>query len=172
MQPVRKFDEDEQGIAWEAAVSAWVDGEEAVRAEELDSPYGRQIWDTYHLIGDVLRTPDLARRPSDMFYARLAHAIDEEAPLRAQSHPRRRWWAGVSGLALAAGTAAVVWLMPPLSPEGGAPDAGQAAPQLAAADEEASEDADAGLHDYLAAHQGFAGAVPLRQVSWGSGARR
>lgn len=78
MQALKSHSEDEQLNAWEAAVSSWVDGEAEIRPEELDSPYGRQVWDAYHLIGDVMRTDALAIRTSDRFYARLSKAIDEE----------------------------------------------------------------------------------------------
>src|SRR5690625_6846126 len=51
-------------VHWEESVSTWVDGEAPIRPEELDSPYGRQLWDTYHLIGDVMRSQELAIKPS------------------------------------------------------------------------------------------------------------
>src|SRR5690625_842402 len=96
---------------WEAAVSAWVDGEETVRAEELDSPYGRQLWDTYHLIGDVLRSEDLAVQPSDLFYARVSRAIDAEPSLVAPRKPRwQRFRRSLSGVAVAAVAASVAWV--------------------------------------------------------------
>src|SRR5690606_26689289 len=101
--------------AWEASVSSWVDGEADIRSEELDTPYGRQIWDTYHLIGDVMRSPDLAIQPSDRFYARVSAAIDAEPPIVAPSPLVRRHLMrnGLSGLAVAAAVASVAWMARP-----------------------------------------------------------
>ena len=175
MHPVRNAEDESLDLAWEAAVSAWVDGEAEMRAEELDSPYGRQVWDTYHLIGDVLRTPDLAIRPSDMFYARLSHAIDQE-PVVATAPPRaQRWWRmSLSGMAMAASVAAIVWVAHPLilpTAEAPAEMLAAAAPQqLAVADVDEAVEEDGGLHDYLDAHQGMIGVLPIQQASYGTGA--
>src|SRR5690606_23397441 len=103
MQVVAKS--EEQPASWESTVSAWVDGEEDIRPEDLDTPYGRQVWDTYHLIGDVLRSEELAVQPSDRFYARISKAIDAEPAIVAPHHRRktpslRRM--GLSGAAIAA----------------------------------------------------------------------
>ena len=148
--------------SWEESVSAWVDGEAQIRAEDLDTPYGRQLWDTYHLIGDVMRSKELAVQPSDRFYARVSKAIDDEPVIVA---PRLRktspvWRAGVSGLAVAAAVASVVWVALPYFVGG---QVNEAPPMLAAAD-------DSGLHDYVSAHQQFAGVNPVRQVSFQAGA--
>lgn len=156
--------------AWEASVSDWVDGQSDMRAEELDTPYGRQVWDTYHLIGDVMRSEDLAIEPSPRFYARLSAALDTEppivAPVRLTAH-RRLWRMGLSGVAMAAAVASVVWIVQPGSsavPAAGAP------PVMAQLDEH--DGADPGLSDYMAAHQAMAGAGPVRQVSFdGMGSR-
>src|SRR5690554_518200 len=79
MQSRRKVEySNVESRQWEESVSLWVDGEAPVRAEDLDTPYGRQLWDTYHLIGDVLRSRELAIEPSERFYARVSKAIDEE----------------------------------------------------------------------------------------------
>lgn len=160
--PLNKHIEtDPSGDPWEAIVSAWADGEEAFRTEDLDSPYGRQVWDTYHLIGDVLRNPELAVKPSDLFYARISKAIDAEpaivAPGLLRKHSAMR--IGLSGLAVAAAVASVVWVaMPYFVPV----DAGVEAPRVLATSE------DSGLRDYLSAHQEIAGASPVRQVSFGA----
>ena len=42
----------------EESVSLWMDSEALIDADQLDTPYGRQVWSNYHLIGDVLRTED------------------------------------------------------------------------------------------------------------------
>lgn len=153
---------DAQTDSWDSTVSAWMDGDGEIRPEDLDSPYGRQVWDTYHLIGDVLRSDDLAVKPSDLFYARVSKAIDAEPAIVA---PRRRAFPvarlGLSGVAVAAAVASVIWVaLPYLS--GQAPEA----PQVLAAADEGQVD------DYIEAHRQFAGANPIRQVSFGTGASR
>ncbi|MGB6007516.1 sigma-E factor negative regulatory protein [Castellaniella sp.] len=149
---------------WEASVSSWVDGEADLRAEELDSPYGRQVWDTYHLIGDVMRSQDLAIQPSERFYARVSAALDAEPAIVAPAPLARHhaWRVGLSGLAVAAAVASVVWMARPfLSGQEAAP---AGTPVLAQAAE--SEASDPSLADYMAAHQDMAGAGPVRQVSY------
>src|SRR3546814_12625672 len=80
-----------------------------MRADELDSPYGRHVWDTYHLIGDVLRNNDLGIKPSERFYARMSKAIDDEPSIVApQAHRPAPMRLGLSGLAVAAAVASVV----------------------------------------------------------------
>ncbi|MGB3741803.1 MAG: sigma-E factor negative regulatory protein [Castellaniella sp.] len=154
---------------WEALVSSWVDGESDIRAEDLDTPYGRQVWDTYHLIGDVMRSQDLALQPSERFYARVSAALDAEPLIVAPAPLGRRhaWRVGVSGLAVAAAVASVVWMAQPLL---SGQDPAHTAPVLAQASD--APPADAGLADYMAAHQAMAGAGPVRQVSYdGMGSR-
>ena len=156
-----KFD-DAQTDSWDRTVSEWMDGDGEIRPEDLDSPYGRQVWDTYHLIGDVLRSEDLAIRPSDLFYARVSKAIDAEPAIVA---PQRRGFSaarlGLSGAAIAAAVASVIWVALPYFSEQ-TPDS---TPVLAAADE-------GQVNDYIQAHRQFAGANPIRQVSFDSGASR
>ncbi|MGB3836645.1 sigma-E factor negative regulatory protein [Castellaniella sp.] len=154
---------------WEASVSSWVDGESDIRTEDLDTPYGRQVWDTYHLIGDVMRSQDLALQPSERFYARVSAALDAEPLIVAPAPLARRhaWRVGVSGLAVAAAVASVVWMAQPLL---SGQDPAPTAPVLAQASD--TPPADAGLADYMAAHQAMAGAGPVRQVSYdGMGSR-
>lgn len=167
MHVVQKNEHETETVSWEAAVSSWVDGDSEVRADELDSPYGRHVWDTYHLIGDVLRTEDLAIKPSPMFYARLSRAIDDEPPIVAPAGLNRsRWRTGLSGLAVAAAVVAVAWVVIPAFGDDPVRDLQPAStPQLASAD----TDDDAVLHDYLDAHEGLVGVVPVRMVSYGTG---
>ena len=54
-------------LSLEESISVWLDGEQPIDAEQLNSPYGRQLWDNYHLIGDVLRSEELALEPSELF---------------------------------------------------------------------------------------------------------
>ncbi len=167
MQVVPDAKHGAEESSWEASISGWVDGEGELRPEDLDSPYGRQVWDTYHLIGDVLRNPELAIKPSDLFYARVSKAIDAEpsivAPRTLRAHRPLR--TGLSGLAIAAAVATVVWVaLPYLSgPQANAPEPVQV---LATASD------DPGLHDYLDAHREAAGVSAVRQVSFGQGASR
>ncbi len=155
---------DTAGQSWEAAVSAWVDGEADIRAEELDTPYGRQVWDAYHLIGDVMRSTDLAIQPSDRFYARVSAALDAEPAIVAPLPLARRQLlrVGLSGIAVAAALASVVWMARPFL---FGTDAPASAPVVAQADE--PDAVDPGLADYMAAHQAMAGVGPVRQVSYG-----
>lgn len=153
-----------QDASWEASVSAWVDGEAELRSDELDSPYGRQLWDTYHLIGDVLRSEDLAFQPSERFYARVSAAIDSEpavlapAPLVSRRSMVRL---GLSSLAVAAAVASVVWVArPALFGLDASEVVGENAQVLA----QAAEDSDLG--DYMAAHHAMVGVGPVHQVSF------
>src|SRR5690606_24923991 len=98
---------------WEESISAWVDGEGEIRPDDIDTPYGRQVWDTYHLIGDVMRSKELAVQPSDLFYARLSKAIDEEPPIVASRRKVSGARLGLSGFAVAAAVATVVWVTMP-----------------------------------------------------------
>ena len=143
--------------SWESTVSAWLDGQEEIRAEDLDTPYGRQVWDTYHLIGDVLRSEELGFRPTDLFYARDSCAIDAEPPIVAVerkvfSRARLGW----SGVAVAAAVATVVWVAMPYF-SGEAPSA-VSEPVMASSEEP-------GFYSYVDAHRQFAGGSPIRQVS-------
>ena len=147
--------------SWEASVSAWVDGEAEMRADELDTPYGRQLWDTYNLIGDVLRSDDLAIKPSDMFYARVSRAIDEEPTVLAPAAlPRKASWRmGLSGLAMAAAVASVVWVaLPYLTETAELPGESQVA-TVQGADASAME-------NYVYAHRDISGVGPVRQASF------
>ncbi|MER1966195.1 sigma-E factor negative regulatory protein [Castellaniella sp. GW247-6E4] len=159
----------ESDAAWEASVSTWVDGEADIRADELDSPYGRQVWDTYHLIGDVMRSRDLAIRPTDRFYARVSAAIDAEPVVLAPAAVPHRGMLrlGLSGLAVAAAVASVVWIArPALLGADEAPS--QSAPVLAQAQPAAvpTDAGDPGLADYMAAHRAIVGVGPVHQVSF------
>jgi len=149
----------EQQASLEASISAWIDAEADIRPEDLDTPYGRQVWDTYHMIGDVLRSEELAIRPSDFLYARISRAVDEEPPIVAPHAlgSRRHVRAGLSGLAIAAAVAAVAWVALPYftAVDGGVAEA----PVLASSEPE-------GMHDYVAAHRDITGAGPVRQVSF------
>lgn len=163
MQALSKPQEqDEQLSSWELAVSTWVDGEAEIRTEDLDSPYGRQVWDTYHLIGDVMRTEGLAIKPSERFYARLSKAIDDEPTLLVPAHMAgraRRYTLSV--VAASAAMLAVLWGTMPQMFEGALGEAGGTLV--------ASAQDDRVWHDYVDAHRDLVGSNPIRQLAFDSG---
>lgn len=163
MQTLNKSQEqDEQLSSWELAVSTWVDGEAEIRAEDLDSPYGRQVWDTYHLIGDVMRTEGLAIKPSERFYARLSKAIDDEPTIIAPVHNsgRARRYT-LSAVAASAAMLAVLWTTMPQIFDSTATTPNRTL-VLSAQDDRV-------WHDYVDAHRDLIGGNPIRQVAFDSG---
>ena len=106
-------------------LSALADGEAG--AAELDqgcrlwaaTASVRQCWHDYHLIGDVLRSQDLASQPrhDQDFIRRLSARLDVEpavlapAPLSRTAPPRRRWAvpAALAASVMALGTVVAVW---------------------------------------------------------------
>ena len=98
-------------------ISAWVDGEiEGDLPGILATPPGRQAWDTYHLIGDTLRSGDLALPANAAFQARLLPALEAEPAIVAPSaavNTRRPLRMTLSGLAVAAAVAMVAWMIQP-----------------------------------------------------------
>lgn len=137
------------------SISLWLDGEAAIDPDLLNSPYGRQLWDNYHLIGDVLRSEELAIEPSDLFYARISKAIDEEptvfAPKNLQPPIWRRFL--LPAAALSAALMLTLWFMQPQPIE--------TAPVIASADEL--------WMDYIDAHRSLAGTGPAAYVSYVAG---
>lgn len=169
MQVAAKPGHDPDSVTLESSVSVWMDGEgDALCPEGLDSPAGRQIWDTYHLVGDVLRNGDLALHPSDLFLARLSQAIEAEPPIVApMRHRLSSVRLGLSGLAVAAAVASVAWVALPYFSGGTAgSNPGATATQVVASAD------DPGLRDYLDAHRQIAGISPVRQVSFDAGDQR
>lgn len=151
---------------WNETISEMVDGEcDAFDASRMDTPYGRQTWDTYHLIGDVMRNEHLAIKPSDLFNARISKLVAAERTHHAA--PTRgylRW--GASGVAAAAAVAAVVWFNSPYEQESAPP----AAPALAVSSSTVpAEMARNEFQDYVAAHSQMVGAYPVRHVSYDLG---
>jgi sigma-E factor negative regulatory protein RseA len=159
--------------SWEESVSAWMDGEGPEEwLDGLAVAEGKETWDTYHLIGDVLRNSELAIRPSPAFRARLAVALDNELTMVAA--PRRRalaptWRFGLSGFAVAAAMATVVWVAKPHFAESAGPTETRV---IADAGSVGSAADDASLSDYIEAHSQLAGPTAVRQVSFDVGAGR
>lgn len=169
-------------------LSAYMDGELADEADEAEaavSAYlatgaGRADWDLYHLVGDVVRTPELALPVSSGFHRRFLEALEHEAPIVAA--PRRtishRFMTryGFPGLAAAAAVASVTWIAQPYFGGQGAPVEFSASAQPAAtpavvqvaapaAARRAEPAVDVSLGEYLEAHRQIAGRSAIRQVS-------
>ncbi|GGX00604.1 membrane protein [Pigmentiphaga litoralis] len=111
-------DLDPSSAEW---LSAYIDAEAQLDADSLPASLatadGLARWDAYHLIGDVLRTPDLAQPVSAGFHARFLDALEQEAPIIAAPRraPQRRFMTryGLPGLAAAAAVASVTWMAQP-----------------------------------------------------------
>lgn len=151
------------------ALSAFMDGEAPMPEWLGRSESAAQDWDTYHLIGDALRSPGLARPPRGDLQRRLAEALAEEPAIVA---PRRRPAGRVfaryafPGVALAAAVAAVTWIAQPYIAPGGAAlqaDARSAASRQAVMS--ASLPLDPALADYFDAHRNMAGMGAVTQAS-------
>lgn len=157
----------------EALLSAWMDSEDCADYGQSnhDGRQNRETWDAYHLIGDVIRNPELAIKPSAAFRARLTRALDAELPIVAAPKRRTSLRVSLSGLAVAAAVASVVWMVQPFSSgdtsgaDGRPVEAAYGAAVLASAD-------DASLGDYLEAHGQVAGPSAVRQVSFAGGVER
>ncbi|OZI30425.1 hypothetical protein CAL29_20555 [Bordetella genomosp. 10] len=174
MQHTDPSELSEEELSWEASVSAWMDGEGFEEwLDGLEVAEGRETWDTYHLIGDVMRNPELAITPSPGFSARLSAALDNELTIVAAPRKRRfarpSWRLGLSGAAMAAAVASVVWVAQPLL-GGGTPS--QETRVIADATPAASSAEEPVLSDYLEAHMQMAGPSAIRQVSFDLGAGR
>jgi sigma-E factor negative regulatory protein RseA len=171
------------------ALSALMDGEagdaEAERALRhwRDDERARADWHVYHLVGDVLRSNDLARSPAhdeafvQALRQRLAQAPVMLAPTPVQAQPstrrvRRRWIgsaAVAAGFVAVAGVMVVTRLALPGSEPAGALLASQPAvstPVLRAANLPASGGEgvlirDAQLDRYLEAHRQFGPSAAL-----------
>jgi len=167
---------------WQEQLSGWMDGEEASRTEHRtttrDTAQTQRLWQDWHVIGDVLRSDDLAIIPSENFHARLSAALARETRLQARSTPAALWqttwkkiqqtwqqhlapdgsfklntpwrWSGAVALA-----AAVIWLM--VSPS----QHNDADSMLASA----AEPGGLGSNPYIQTHRQFAGNHPVVRVS-------
>lgn len=172
-------------------LSAYMDGElddasggvgAARLPAHLATVRGRADWDLYHLVGDVVRTPELAVSVSTGFHQRFLAALEQEAPIVAA--PRRKVSRhfmtryGFPGLAAAAAVASVTWIAQPYFGGQGMPVEFSASTQQATAPAvvQASSQAavrreqpvDVSLSEYLDAHRQIAGRSAIRQVSAGS----
>lgn len=161
-------------------ISAWMDGDEIdLPSKLLDSEHGIEKWKLYHLIGDTLRTPELAIRHGDALVSRVHDAVAAEpaiiaipktklrevSPSQRNQHWFRRF--GLPGLAVAAAVASVVWVARPLI----VPEMNNGSPQMAstsATNVMASNADTPEVRDYVTAHRTMSGPSAVRQVSFGT----
>ena len=152
----------------------------------MTDPQGREAWHTYHLIGDVLRSGDLARgTPPVVFLDRLQVRLRQErGPDQTRASGAGSTLAGepvavtdrgnaandgvfrwklLAGVATLAAVAAVAWSV------AGGGDNGFGAAQIAAAQPEAAASSpsqvmirDPRLDELLAAHRQLGGATALQ----------
>ena len=171
-------------------LSALSDGEadaaessRACAAWSAGDAVARESWHAYHLIGDVLRSEDLAGAPQRDrdFLARLSHRLDAEpavlapAPLQSAAPVRRRAWlmpAALAASVMALATVLVVAIGPgsgnPAPTLAVAPAAPAVMAVAASAAQVVAEVAppggrvvrDAQLDRYLRAHRDYATALP------------
>jgi sigma-E factor negative regulatory protein RseA len=149
--------------AAQQACAAWRDDAEARRA-----------WHSYHLIGDVLRSDELARAPThdaaflDGLRARLAQEPIVLAPAAPQRGPR--WllpMAAAAGFVAVAGVLVVVRLGSPEGPAGASTLAAASRPGATATVTATTTAAggavlrDARLDEFLRAHQAARGGVAV-----------
>lgn len=171
-------------------LSAFVDGEGLDPSESFDAvltkfdPADRRTWSAYHLIGDTLRSEDLAVHPatSSAFLAGFAARLEAEPHVLVPPHARARSRASVlrrrvaPALAVAAAAATLSWIVLPQWQHGGAQSRIQTASTnpvqtvamtSGSGAQEANIIRDASLDQYLEAHQQFAqqpmmpGSMPL-----------
>ena len=171
-----------QGSSRGERLSAFVDGEgldAPVSFDEVLTEFDlvdRTTWSAYHLIGDALRSDDLAVHPakSQAFLAGFAARLDAEphfiAPVRADARRsasllRRR---AAPALAVAAAAAMLTWIVMPQWHGGASQGTLQTAAMRSRADgmqsvamnvpggQEGNIIRDAQLDQYLEAHQQFA----------------
>ena len=171
-------------------ISAWMDGDEQTSLpSELFTESGHATWQVYHLIGDTLRTPELALTSKADLSHRIAQALVTEPALAqvsknsiekpavhsVQASPapqpltslaklmRRVVWPSV---AMAAAVASVVWVAKPLFvPELSAPSVQASktdATRAVASNREASA-----VRDYVTAHRQISGPSNVRPASFG-----
>lgn len=149
-------------------ISAFMDGEvedhevSAQLARLKQDPALRRAWDTYHLIGDAMRS-DAGAAPG--FLAGFSAALAQEPTVLAPKTPVRGQNIRRIALPLAAsfgGVALVAWLAlsgNPFMPREDKLAASQPAVQVAV------QPADGAVNDYLLAHQQFSPSTTMQGVA-------
>ena len=164
-------------------LSALADGEAEAAAPACqwwrDDEAARRTWHAYHLIGDVLRSSELAATPARdaAFLAGLREKLAAEpvvlAPAPAAAPRRRQAWlmpaAAAAGFVVVAGTLVVTRMVTPGAPVPAAVMAGASGAGLTAVSSAAPAAAvrpsatvfirDPRLDEYLRAHQSARGGV-------------
>jgi len=184
----------EEGSAWREQLSALVDGElhdaSSLCAAWREDSQVRATWHAYHLIGDVLRSDDLAGSPARdaLLLARVRERLAREPVVLAPAgrletdaaRDRRPMWRAAG--AVAAGFVAVAGVYTLMRPAADAPSlsaslpdvpvvaradsfppagASQVAPFLVTSEPSLRLVRDARLDAYLAAHKQFAGSSAI-----------
>ena len=177
-------------------LSALADGElegderAAALAFASDDEEGQATWQLYHLVGDVLRSPDLAQPVNPAFLSRLREQLAKEAPpVRLQapvqlevvapmqataSNASVFRWKMVAGFASLAAVAAIGWTslaslqgagsLGPQLAAAPAPSSAPGAPVVAVADADGPQVMirDPRLDELLAAHKQFGSTSALQ----------
>ena len=172
MNPDRPFpDPDPEGNALRSRISAAADGDgDALDRACIDwrqSSLAREAWHSYHLIGDAMRSRELATSPArdEAFLQALRARLQAEpvvlAPTAVTTKAAPRWWAPAAAAAGVVAVAGVLVVSRLAAPEAAgtlsaaAPPASAVAPSAA----DAQLIRDARLDDYLQAHQAVRGGV-------------
>ena len=159
-----------------AKISELMDGElegsDAARTLSAlrDEGEGRQVWRTYHLIGDALRDQSiLSQRFSERMAASLAEEPTVLAPAAAARPWRRYLMPAAAGLAAAGFVGSVAFLVPLQEPSLVPQPVAQIAPVKATPAAVVTEPARVPLpvatDDYLLAHQGYSPRNRLQGVA-------
>jgi sigma-E factor negative regulatory protein RseA len=158
------------------AISAWMDGDrDTDMPEHLSSAQGHATWELYHLIGDTLRTPELAISATHTLQQRISLALRDEPAIIAVAKPVKKsakfWGKSVwPGVAMAAAVASVIWVAKPfLLPEFSSPTE-QVAEITTDQPLRATEVAFNApvVRDYVNTHREMSGPANVRQVSFGA----
>ncbi|MEO7886086.1 MAG: sigma-E factor negative regulatory protein [Polaromonas sp.] len=178
-----------------ALADGQLDGDELAAALHASRHDNAAIaaWDTYHLIGDALRSPALGTRGADpTFLARLNQRLVQEPSLGSNSRPavaatdavqtpaqeisQQRGqaandsdfrWKLVAGVASLAAVTAIAWNASGLLSSGPAPQLAQSAvsQQVVVASPRGPVVRDARLEELLAAHKQMGGTSALQEPS-------
>jgi sigma-E factor negative regulatory protein RseA len=120
----------------------------------------KQDWELYHLIGDVMRNPQLALKPSVSLAQKIAHKIDLEPTFSTSSIHKSvktssvsRWQRYWPTLAMTAAVVSVAWVARPVVEQ---MQGSQTAAQFARSHTQ-SLTASARLQSYVRAHRDLSG---------------
>lgn len=164
-----------------ALADGQLDGDAFARgmAVAAADPEAMATWHSYHVIGDVLRSADLARStPADEFMSRLREQLRQEPvapalaatalttvvpPVAAAANDTSFRWKVAAGVASVAAVAAIGWTVWSGSPAGAGPQlAGVPPGTVLAGTERGPMIRDPQLDELLAAHRQFGGASALQ----------